>query len=285
METIQFTLAAFADESDPSTEGQIRALLRNGLSRIEVRNTDNISCADLTEEQARALRATYDRHGIFAETLGTPIGKYPILADFAPEQDRFLRTVRNAKILGATRLRIFSFFRDPTLSEQEGRKIALERLAWFSEHADGLTLCHENEKGIYGEGWEFCRQISQTIPSVRAVFDPANFVQCGVDTLRAWEELREYTEYLHLKDSREDRTIVPCGEGCGNVEYILSDFIRRGGRFATLEPHLSHFSGRELLEKNTHAVYEELYASKEEAFDAAANTVKKMLTAKGAEVR
>lgn len=277
METIQFTLAAFADESDPSTEGQIRALLRNGLSRIEVRNTDNISCADLTEEQARTLRATYDRHGICAETLGTPIGKYPILADFAPEQDRFLRTVRNAKILGATRLRIFSFFRDPTLSEQEGRKIALERLAWFSEHADGLTLCHENEKGIYGDVAERCYKLHAALPTFKGVFDPANFVQCGEDTLVAWELLKPYIKYAHIKDAGEDGKVVPPGAGIGHLPELLPRFYESGIKVLTLEPHLKSFVGLAALEGgDTHNVGSS-FANNREAFDFAVNTLKNLI--------
>ncbi|HAA24848.1 MAG TPA: xylose isomerase, partial [Ruminiclostridium sp.] len=46
----------------------------------------------------------------------------------------------------------------------------------------GIILAHENEKGIYGDTPERCVDIikSMNCDYVRAVFDPANFIQCDV---------------------------------------------------------------------------------------------------------
>ena len=54
---------------------------------------------------------------------------------------------------------------------------------------------------------------------MKAVFDPANFVQCGVDTLKAWEMLKNKVEYLHIKDA-VGQAIVPAGEGEGNIKEL-----------------------------------------------------------------
>ena len=51
------SLAAFADEADAELSGQIAAMKRNGLSRIELRNVGRLSCADLTAEMAKEIRA------------------------------------------------------------------------------------------------------------------------------------------------------------------------------------------------------------------------------------
>lgn len=277
MDRLQITLAAFSDEASPSLEGQILALKRNGLTYMEIRNVDKKNCADLTVAEAKELRRRLDGEGLRVQSIGSPLGKINITADFAPEMERFLRVTELAEILGADKIRLFSFFRDNTLEEAKGQALALERLNAFAARRGGLLLCHENEKGIYGDGWEFCKTVCTEIPSIRAVFDPANFVQCGVDTLRAWEELKDFTAYLHLKDSTAEGVVVPCGEGIGNVPFILKDYMRRGGNFATLEPHLYEFIGKAALEKESDKTCGYAYENADQAFDAAVEAVRNIL--------
>ena len=74
-----------------------------------------------------------------------------------------------------------------------------------------------------------CAEIHRMLPEIRAVFDPANFVQCGEDAAKAWQLLRPDVRYLHIKDALADGQVVPAGRGIGNVKAILSDFIARGG--------------------------------------------------------
>ena len=85
-----------------------------------------------------------------------------------------------------------------------------------------IKICHENEKGIYGDNATRCLDIHKAIPELGGIFDPANFVQCKQDTLEAWEMLKSYVKYLHIKDANELGKVVPAGEGIGNVEKSLS---------------------------------------------------------------
>ena len=115
---------------------------------------------------------------------------------------------------------------------------------------------------------------------MKAIFDPANFVQCGVDTLKAWEMLKPYVKYLHIKDALADGSVVPAGKGIGNVKYILDDFIRLGGDSVTVEPHLAVFEGLKDLEKDgdTSVVGEVYkYSSNTEAFSAAVSALRNLL--------
>lgn len=281
MSEIKLTLAAFSDEASDRLAGQITALKRNGLSHMEIRGVEKINCADLKAEQAKEIRKAMDDAGMKIKTVGSPIGKINITDDFDGEMEKFLRLTETAEILGAEKIRIFSFYRNEVLEEQAGQQIALARLRKLADRAGDLILCHENEKGIYGDGWEFCRTICREIPKIKAVFDPANFVQCGVDTLRAWQELKEYTEYLHLKDALATGVVVPCGDGIGNVPYILGDYLDRGGRFATLEPHLAKFTMKKQLEKEADETCNYSFADPDEAFDAAVAAVRKILDGKG----
>lgn len=276
-----FTLAAFSDEAAADLQGQIRALKRNGIPHMELRNIDNIGCASLTVAQAKEIRKELEDNGLSVRTVGSPIGKVKITDDFSKEMDRFLRITELAEVFGAEKIRMFSFYRDDAVEEARGKETALIRIRAMQERAGKLVLCHENEKGIYGDSAEFCKVLCEET-GVRAIFDPANFVQCGVDTLTAWSLLKQHTEYLHLKDANAKGIVVPCGDGIGNVPFIIEEYLAQGGDFATLEPHLGNFASKKLLEKEADETCGYRYDNLDEAFDAAVVAVDKILSDKGA---
>ena len=109
--------------------------------------------------------------------------------------------------------------------------------------------------------------------------DLSNFVQCGQDTWQAWEMLKPYVKYIHVKDALADGNVVPSGHGIGNVERIVSAFRFAGGCDLSVEPHLTVFDGLKDLEQdgNTSAVGRHIYPSADAAFDAACQALKKIL--------
>ncbi len=240
---------AFADEASPNVDGQIDALVRNGLDGLEIRGVDGTNISDITLDKAREVRKKLDASGLSVFSVGSPIGKIGIDDEFDPHLDKFKHTLELANILGASNMRIFSFYIDGDASSYTDK--VLERMVKLAEasRGSGVTLCHENEKGIFGDVPERCVIIHENIPEIKAVFDPANFVQCGVDTLDAYEKLKNYIEYMHIKDSRLDGSIVPAGCGDGNIPEIVSDLIRSGKTSFTLEPHLAVFEGLSGLER------------------------------------
>ena len=108
-----------------------------------------------------------------------------------------------------------------------------------------------------------------------AVFDPANFVQCGQDTLQAWELLSPYVEYMHIKDALPGGKVVPPGQGAGNVPAIVAKYAAQGGQMLTLEPHLTAFVGLKSLENEGEesVVGHMKFDSSEAAFDYAVNNL------------
>ncbi|MBQ3224341.1 MAG: sugar phosphate isomerase/epimerase, partial [Oscillospiraceae bacterium] len=192
-----FKLCAFADEADASVAGQIKALHENGIELLEIRGVDGKSVTELTVAEMRELRKKLDDEGSKVWSIGSPIGKIDIKDDFESHLELFRRTLELAKEAGADKMRIFSFFvkREDALKY---RAEVIDRMGRFAEVAkgSGISLCHENEKDIYGEIPEHCVDIHKAIPEISAVYDPANFVQCGVDTLAAWELLEPYISYM-----------------------------------------------------------------------------------------
>lgn len=248
----ELRIFAFADEADALLEGQIAAMKRNGLAGLEIRSVDNVGIREISVEKAKEIRNRLDAEGLTTWSIGSPIGKIHVeTGDFEAHKEEFKRLLEVANVLGAENLRMFSFYmpkdKDPSLYKNE----VIDRLGALATLAvgSGVILCHENEKGIYGDNAARCLDILEAVPLLRAVFDPANFVQCGQDTLVAWELLKTYVKYLHIKDSKLNGDIVPAGEGAGNIPQILEQYRMQGGFVVTMEPHLAEFTGLSGLER------------------------------------
>ena len=221
---------AFADEASLQLSGQIRALLENSLDGMEIRNVDGENVSALSPEKARAIRRRMDDAGLAVWSIGSPLGKADITDDFQGQSEMLKRMLEIADILGAAHLRLFSFY-TPETDRDAWRDVVLERLGTFAEIArgSGVMLCHENEKGIFGDTAARCAELHHALPALHAVFDPANFVQCGEDAAAAWRLLRPYVRYLHIKDALPDGSVVPAGCGAGHIPEILADYAARGG--------------------------------------------------------
>lgn len=273
---------AFADEASPQIDGQIAALRRNGLQGLEIRNVDGQNVSDISLEKAREVHKKLTDAGLSVWSIGSPIGKIDIQKDnFEQHLQKYLHTLEIARALGAEKLRMFSFYLPKGQDPAPFRQQVIDRLSRMAELAQGsgVALCHENEKGIYGDVASRCLEILQAVPQLQGVFDPANFVQCGQKTWAAWEMLHERITYMHIKDALPDGRVVPAGAGVGNVARILSAFRAQGGDAVTIEPHLQVFSGLAGLERagDTSDVGSYCYESNDAAFDAACAALKGIL--------
>lgn len=273
---------AFADEAGGKISEQIYALKRNSLQGVELRGTEYGNVSDLTPEQAKEIAKRFADEGLRIWSLGSPLGKIGITAPFEPELEKLKRTLEIAHIMNTENIRMFSFYIPHGADPAEFKGEVMERLAKMAETAQGsgVSLCHENEKGIYGENDVHCLEILREIPQIKGIFDPANFVQSGVDTLAAWELLKDRIHYLHIKDALADGRVVPAGKGIGNVAMIVSDFIAMGGSAVTIEPHLTVFSGLADLEREgerSHVGEVYTYPDSNSAFDAACDALKALV--------
>lgn len=276
-----FIINAFADESSSELLGQIDALRRNNLQGLEIRNVNGKNIADHTLDDVKEFGKIIENNGFNVWSIGSRLGKIKITDDFAPHLDEFKKTIEIAHILKADYIRLFSFYmpkdEDPTPYRDE----VLERMAKFIETAkgSGVTLCHENEKGIYGDIAPRCLEIHKALPELGGIFDPANYIQCGQNILEGWEMLKDYITYMHIKDCLADGKVVPAGKGIGNLPEVLKMFAAKGGKGVTLEPHLSIFKGLAGLEregeKSQIGAFQ--YASKEEAFDVAVKSLREII--------
>lgn len=254
-------ISGFSDEIAGDVDTQFRVLNKLGIRFFEPRGIDGKSIADLSDGETAALKEKMEACGIRASSIGSPIGKVKLEEDFEEHFRKFQRVVEIARRLDAAYIRMFSFYHEggEDWSDAERAEV-LKRLRRMIDYAaeQGVTLLHENEKGIYGDTVERCADLMRELGCAhfRAVFDPANFVQCGQDTREAYRQLREYIEYVHIKDAfLEDGRVVPAGFGDGNVEYVLKSLLEDGyDGFLSLEPHLGSFAGLKDLELGSRTV-------------------------------
>ena len=275
---------AFADEASPMIDQQIIAMRRNSLQGLEIRAVDGENVSNITVEKAREVYHKISDAGLRVWNIGSPIGKIDIEKDDFPQHmDTLKRTVDIAREMKCENIRMFSFYLPQGKNPAAYKNEVMDRLHRMAEavRGSGVVLCHENEKGIYGDNAARCKEILSEVPELAGVFDPANFVQCGQDTLEAWKLLKDRIKYLHIKDAMfADGSVVPAGKGEGNVAFIVKDYLAGGGTFMTIEPHLKVFGGLKGLERageETKMAKGFCYETNDEAFDAACAALRAIL--------
>lgn len=272
---------AFADEASGQIDKQIQAMCRNGLNGLEIRGVDGQNISDISVEKAKEVRKKLDDANLVCWSMGSPIGKIGVESEhFAAHLEKLRHTLELAHVLGAENLRMFSFF----LPEDKAayyRNRVMDQMGQMIRIAEGtgIALCHENEKGIYGDNAARCHDLLSTFPQLEGIFDPANFIQCGQNTLEAWALLNSRIKYMHIKDALPNGKVVPAGKGDGHLQFLLDDFRASGRCNVTIEPHLSVFDGLKDLEQanNRTQIDDYCYPSSDAAFDAACSALKALL--------
>ena len=225
----RFILSAFADEADKRLDGQIEALKAAGVACVEMRGVDGKNVKDLTEEEAKAVREKLDNAGIRVSSMGSPFGKIGVNDDFEPHFKEFLHALKLCAILGCDRMRMFSFYYPKGEDPRAYRDVVVSRLERMLDAAEeaGITLCHENEKGIYGDTAARCLDlILQFGGRLKCIFDPANFIQCGERPIENYAMLKEHIYYMHIKDAiMETGAVVPSGCGDGDLPRIIEGLV------------------------------------------------------------
>src|SRR5260370_28255418 len=212
-------LSAFADEISPDLDEKITVLSLEHIHFLDLRGVWNTNVLDLTDQQVARIKETLDAHGIGVAAIGSPIGKVPIDSSFDEHLHHFERAITVAHAFQTPYIRIFSFY-PPASKEEAGesgeanpaeyRDEVLRRLREMTARARaaGVILLHENEKDIYGDTIDRCVDLLQSCDDTpfQAVLDPANFIQCGQTPYPdAYEALRPWLGYVHVKHARSDR--------------------------------------------------------------------------------
>ena len=249
-------ITGFADEIAPDLTTQMESIKKLNISHIEMRGVDGNNLIFHNDEKVKEIKSRLDENGIRLSALGSPLGKIGILDSFEPHFEQYKKAVEIAHMMECRNIRMFSFYLPEEGAAADYEDEVFNRLSKMAEYAKNneVVLLHENEKGIYGAKAAECKKIMDEFysPYFKAIFDFANFVQCGENTLEGYNILKPYIDYIHVKDALlKDGTVVPAGYGDGHVKEILTDLFATGfDGFLSIEPHLGDFQGFEALEKN-----------------------------------
>lgn len=239
-------ISGFSDEISRDVCKQFAGLNKLNISYFEPRGIGAKNIADLNDDEVAELKAAMEKYGIKVSSIGSPIGKIKLTDSFEEHFETFKRVVKTAKELDTRYIRMFSFYHEGgssvwTDEERAEVLLRLKKMIAYAKEQD-VVLLHENEKDIYGDTAARCEDLMKELycDYFKAVFDPANFVQVGENTINALEKLQSYVEYVHIKDAyADDGKVVPVGYGDGNVEYLLRKLFEGGyDGFLSIEPHL-----------------------------------------------
>ena len=280
----RFVLSAFADEAGSSLSEQIQGLLDNGIGYIEPRNINGKGLLSYTPDELKEIKAELDKNGIKVNSLGSPIGKYPIDKPFEDHLVDFEKALDACEILETKNMRVFSFYVEQD-KLSENREEVLRRLRELVKIANsrGVRLCHENESKIYGQMPGEVLDILTNVDGLYGVFDAANYRMNDGDIDKGIEATLVRLGYMHIKDAIfEQQMIVPAGEGEGKVGEVIEKINKATDEviYLTLEPHLHIFDAyKDIDEHELKGKY--VFKTNREAFDFAATTLKNLLTSLG----
>ena len=264
-------LSAFADEISADLNEQIEVIRSENIHFIDLRGVWDTNVLDLTDQQVTEIKQRLDTQGIGVSAIASPIGKIPIDASFDEHLQSFRRAIALAQFFHTPFIRIFSFYPPVAEDDANGGKGIVDPAIWRNKvlrqlceltrlaRSANLILLHENEKDIYGDTIARCADLLQNMNNqhFQAIFDPANFIQCEQTPYPdAYQKLRPWLRYIHVKDALADGTVVAAGEGVARWLEILQQLHTDGyDGFFSLEPHLAiagqyqGFSGPDLFRK------------------------------------
>ena len=241
-----WTLSGFIDEISADPDEQVRIASDLGLRYAEVRSAWDTNILDLTDGQLEELRDVLTEADMAVSCIGSPIGKIFVDEDLDVHLVRMKHAAHVATLFEAPYIRIFSFWLRPGSDPAGHRDEVLLRMRAMADVAEkaGVTLLHENERGIYGDVPQRCLDIVESVgsPNLQLAWDPANFVQAGVHPYTdGYAILRPHLKYVQIKDARFcDGTVVPSGQGDGEIAQTIRALHEDGfDGFFSLEPHLA----------------------------------------------
>lgn len=275
-------LSGFSDEYSPNFDEQLSGFNKLGIKYLELRFVDGVNVADLTDKDVDEVCKKLTDANIKVSAIGSPLGKIGVKDDFFEHLKKAEHVFKIANRLDCKYIRMFSFYLNGE-KHDDVRDEVIARLTALLDLADayGVVLCHENEAGIYGDAPETCLDLLRAFNGrLRCVFDMGNFRLGGFTPLDAYQKLKDYIEYFHVKDATLNGEIVPCGEGDAQVKDVFSQF-KNGQQskdvFVSLEPHLVAFTGLSSLASHE-LTQKYVFNSPAEAFTYATNNMKKIIS-------
>jgi sugar phosphate isomerase/epimerase len=191
-------LAAITDEFSPDLEKALDAMLRVGMTGVELRVIDGKNIVELTDADLDRVRAAVDAREMHIVSIASPVLKC-VLPEAPPVDTRFqqdifgssytiadqprlaARALDIAARTGARIVRVFSYWRTVDSSACFDRVVDALRLLGDQAAERGIVIGLENEHACnISTGAEAAQMLAALDhPSVQVIWDPANALVSG----------------------------------------------------------------------------------------------------------
>ncbi len=245
------TISGFYDEISGKLDVQLSIIKELGESCFCPRRLDKKTITDYTyEEFLEKVKPKLEQAGVSFSSIGSSMLKIPIKdnARFEEQLIKFKELIKIAKEMNCKYIRVFSFYMPKGETPNKYRDEVIEKIKILLDLVEGTDICllHENEKRIYGDIPERVLDLYYELnhPNFKLCFDASNYTQCGINSNEAYEQLKEITDYYHIKDCDKVSGIeVPLGFGETDYKSIIAELIEKGyDGFLTLEPHTAKYA-------------------------------------------
>jgi sugar phosphate isomerase/epimerase len=254
-------LGIITDEVSPKLDEALDWIAAQGLKHAEIRMVNGRNVMALDDEELACVKKEVSRRGLYVSSIASPVFKCALdPSRKVGSGDTFGQSEKEdveshfrlldrafviAGLLGAGRIRIFSFWREEEPQRCEGEIVAHLKRAAAEAERRGIMLLLENEPACNGGFAAEVGSLAAAVasPSLRVLWDPGNEAYTGrIAFPDGYDAVRPFLAHVHLKDARIDEagvaSCVPPGKG--RVDYVgqLAALQRSGysGLF-TIEPH------------------------------------------------
>jgi len=244
---MEFT--GIADEAGKPIETQIRAHLELGWKFIEVRNTAEGCITDVSDAEFDRVFGLVTDAGLTISCFASQIGNWSraVAGDFEIDRAELSRAIPRMQRAGTKFIRIMSWRPDETPMD-EWKAEALRRVGELVKTAEdgGIMIAHENCTGWASESPANTLEMLETIgsPALGLIYDTANPLQHGKNSMEFATGLKDHVDYLHIKDWKlvdggHGHGVWP-GEGDSEVREQLALVFGTGyDGFVSIEPHIA----------------------------------------------
>jgi sugar phosphate isomerase/epimerase len=227
----RLALAVIGDEIGPSVTEMLSFCAENDVRRLDMRTVDGRNLLGMTLDEVDAIGRRLKADGISVPTFVSPVLKWPApgkapaggKVDFAfdpatcPTDDPLAHAFDVATVLGASKIRVFTFLRYPGFTPDD-LLAPMSRLVDLGERYD-TTVEVENEPvcniGSLPELTGYFASLGEPSPWLRPLVDIGNSWSMGQPPSDDdFETLGPMVDLIHLKDRDFDaRRTVPLGDG------------------------------------------------------------------------
>lgn len=234
-------LGIITDEVSLNLDEALNWIQEHGFRHVEIRMVDGKNIMKLTDEEVVQVRRRVEAHGLYVSAIASPVFKCPLdrtrqvaggdtFGQSAEEDvDSHFQLLEKAldfaDLLGTSRIRIFSFWREQVPERFDDIIVKYLQQAATAADKRGKLLLLENEPTCNGGCAEEVGRLAEKTasPALKVLWDPGNEAYLGRKAFPdGYEAVKHVLAHVHLKDSliREGGKAMCVPIGLGEVDYI-----------------------------------------------------------------